>query len=223
MRSCCAVFQRQFRREVLTRIREPRSVIHTLLFFIMMLFFFPLSFTASPETLHELAPGLIWIALLFAALLSSEGLFQRAFEEGVLEQAYLSGESMVAMILAALCVQFCCIVLPVVLLCPLIGALFAFTPYEVGLFILSLLCGAPALFGLTALAGALGVGRIQKEMVTALLVLPLTVPIMIFGSAVMHAPHQGLGLLALLLVCSLLVEGLLPFAIVAILKLRLGD
>lgn len=223
MRLCYAVFQRQFRREVLTRIREPRSVIHTLLFFIMMLFFFPLSFTASPETLHELAPGLIWIALLFAALLSSESLFQRAFEEGVLEQAYLSGDSMVAMILAALAVQFFFIVLPVVLLCPLIGALFAFTPYEVGLFILSLLCGAPALFGLTALAGALGVGRIQKEMVTALLVLPLTVPIMIFGSAVMHASHQSLGLLALLLACSLLVEGLLPFAIVAILKLRLGD
>lgn len=225
MLSAAQVFKRQFKREVLVRFREPRLIVHALLFFLMMLAFFPLSFTASPQYLHNIAPGLIWIALLFAALLSSEGLFQQAFNEGVLEQAYLSGESMGVMIFASLFVQLVSILVPIFLFCPLIGLLFAFTPHEVGRLILSLLCGAPALFGLTALAGALSVGRVQKEIVTALLVLPLSIPLMIFGSAVMQIKSQEVvsGMIALLLACSLLAQGILPLTIAAILRLRLGD
>ena len=68
-------------------------------------------------------------------------------------------------------------------------------------------------------------GKLQKDMLSALLVLPLAVPLLIFGTAVMHQPNPAIvsGMLALLLACSLLAQGMLPWAIAAILRLRLGD
>lgn len=225
MISLWTCFQRQFKREMLLRLREPRLILNALLFFLMMLFFFPMSLSTTPQQLHEIAPGLIWIATLFSALLSSEHLFQAAFDEGVWAQAYLSGFPLACGVSASLLVHLSVILIPIFFICPFVAMLFAFTPLEVGRLVLSLLCGAPAMFGLTALSGALGVGRLQKDILSALLVLPLTVPLLIFGSGVMHQDSAAAisGMLALLLACSLLVQGMLPWAIAAILRLRLGD
>lgn len=220
------VFKRQAYFEWLLCWRQPRLLLQSVLFFAMMMFFFPMTLPASPKLLKEVGVGLIWIATLFAALLSAEGMFQRAFEEGCLEQAWVSGSSMTIMILATLVIHTLAHLLPILVLCPLLGALFNLPTQEIGIVVISLLLGAPALFGLTALAAALNVGRVQKTTLMALVVLPLTVPMMIFGSEATHLYQvQGtaMPIFALLAAFSLLCLGGLPLAIVSVLRLRFED
>lgn len=220
------VFKRQCHREVLLCVRQPRLLLQSVLFFVMMLLFFPMTLPASPQLLNEVGTGLVWIATLFAALLSAEGLFQRAFEEGLLELAHVSGQPLGIMILAKLVIHTSCILIPLVLLSPIEGVLFGNSMTETKALAISLTLGAPALFSLTALASAFNVGRVQRTTLMALIVLPLTVPVMIFGAAVMTLYKiQGavMGLYALLAAISLLCIGGLPFAIAAVLRLRFED
>jgi heme exporter protein B len=130
------------------------------------------------------------------------------------------------MIAAKLLIHTGCILLPIVILCPIEGLLFSNGITETKVLAISLFLGAPALFALTALAAAFNVGRVQRTTLMALIVLPLTVPVMIFGSAVMNLYQiQGavMGLYALLAAISLLCLAGLPFAIAAVLRLRFED
>src|SRR3990167_3607972 len=98
MNSFSRVFSRQCKRDALLSLRNPKDLLQSLLFFIMMLFFFPMTLPFSINMLEQIAGGLIWIALLFAVLLASENLFQIAFQEGVIEQAFVSGYSIFPMV-----------------------------------------------------------------------------------------------------------------------------
>ncbi len=226
MMSRCGVFFRQCRREWWLCKRQPRLMIHAFLFFVMMLVFFPLTLPPSSTLLREVGPGLLWVAALFAVLLSSEGLFQRAYEEGLIDQAFVSGEPMVIMVLATLLTQWVIMMLPMVLFFPLMSILYRFD-FMQGLSLLKgFLLGVPSLFLVAALAAALNVGRVQKTTLMALLVLPLVIPVMIFRSGIsrlqmMHG--QVSGILALLSAFFLLCLGSIPFAIVLILRLRFED
>ncbi|MCX7115931.1 MAG: heme exporter protein CcmB [Gammaproteobacteria bacterium] len=226
MMSCRAVFLRQCRREWGLCKKQPRLNLHAFLFFVMMLVFFPLTLPPSSTLLREVGPGLLWVAALFAVLLSSEGLFQRAYEEGLLEQAWVSGESMVMMVLATLLTQLVMMMFPMLLFFPIMGILYQFNVMELLCLLMGFLIGVPSLFFMAALAAALNVGRVQKTTLMALLVLPLVIPVMIFGSGVvrlqmMHG--QISGIIALLSAFFLLCLGSIPFAIVVVLRLRFED
>jgi heme exporter protein B len=219
-------FKRQSHHELLLCWRQPRLMLQSVLFFVMMMLFFPMTLPASPSLLKAVGVGLIWIACLFAALLAAEGLFQRAFEEGCLEQAQVSGQPMCVMILAVLLVHTMVHLVPIIILCPFICAFFDISGHEAFILAMSLLLGAPALFGLTALAAAFNVGRMQRTTLMALVVLPLTVPVMIFGASAIHLDQvQGTAnpLFAMLAAISLLCLGGLPLAIVGVLQLRFED
>jgi heme exporter protein B len=214
------------RYEFVLKIKQTQSLIQALLFFIMMLLFFPMSLPASAQILHQVGSGLIWIALLFVSLLASEGLFQRPFEDGRLEQWLVSGESLPALFLAIIIMHSCVLMLPIVLLCPWIMILYGADGSFCWVTMLSLVTGAPGLIGLTVLAAAFNVGRMPRTTFMALILLPLTLPIMIFGSSapsVFAVQGTAMPVYALLLAMSLMSLTGLPFAIAGVLRLRFED
>ncbi len=213
-------------REVVLQKRALRTVMNAGLFFVMVLLLFPLGFEASPLLLKKILPGLIWIAALFAFLLSAESVFQQESEDGVLEQWILSRVAMHTRIRTKLIVHWVSLMMPLVSLCFLIALLFDLNAFEMGVLILSLLCGTPALYVLCAFSAAFGLSLKNQGLFTALIVLPLTLPVMIFGGGVLTHAMQGLvvsGDLALLLAVSILAIWGLPYAISAVIRVGVAD
>jgi heme exporter protein B len=115
---------------------------------------------------------------------------------------------------------------PVLLFCPLLAVLFALNARETLVLMLVLLCGTPAMLFLCALTAAFGTGQKQKGVLMALVLLPLTIPVMIFGSSGLTSAMQGLpvaGCLAILLALSVVATGFLPFAIAGVIRIGFVD
>lgn len=221
-----SLLKRQLYREFIYYLRDPRQVVYGCLFFLMMLIFFPLTISAETSTLRMLAPGLIWIDVLFALFLSSEQLFQHDYDDGVIEQWLVSGESMYLWVSAKVFVHWCLNVISLLFLCPLISVFLHLSPYETFILMISLILGTPAILFLCALAAVFSTGLKQKGILMALIVFPLTVPVMIFGSSTLLSAMQGLpvqGYLAILLALSTLAIGFLPFAISAVVSISLSE
>lgn len=220
------LMRRQLHREFVFNCREPRQTIYSCLFFLMIVVFFPLTISTDPIVLRSFAPGLIWIDTLFAFFLSSEQLFGVDYHDGVIEQWLASGYPISLFVTAKILMHWCLTLIPIVLLCPLLAVLLNLNVHETVILILSLLCGTPAIMFLCALAAAFSTGLRQKGVLMALIVFPLTIPVLIFGSysltAAMHEePVQGF--IALLLAFSIIAAGLLPWAIGAVVGICLAE
>ncbi|WP_019216515.1 heme exporter protein CcmB, partial [Legionella tunisiensis] len=184
--------------------------------------------TMPPDVtlLRTVAPGLVWIAMLLAMLLASVGFFQQDYEDGVVEQWLISGYPLSVIVGAKVSVHWLLNLIPMLIFCPLLALLFNLTAYETIILLLSLIVGTPAILFLCALAAAFSAGMQQKGVLMALILLPLTIPVMVFGSGSLTAVMQGLpvsGYLALLLALSILAVGFLPFAIAAVIRISLAD
>jgi heme exporter protein B len=215
-----------FKREILLQRRALRSVVNASLFFLMVLLLFPLGFEANPQFLKKILPGLIWIAALFAFFLSAEGVFQQENENDVLEQWLLSSVPMHIRIRVKLLVHWMSLVIPLIGLCFLIALLFELKALEMGILMLSLLCGTPTLYLLCAFSAAFGLGLKSQGLLTALIVLPLTLPVMIFGGGVLTQAMRALpvsGHLAMLLAVAILSAWGLPYAISAVIRVGVAD
>jgi heme exporter protein B len=219
-------FGRQFKREFLVNIRQPRLLINSSLFFVMMTVFFPLTLPANAVIIRQVAPGLIWMAVLLAMLLASERLFQQDYEEGIIEQWLTSGFSLGLIVSAKLLLHWLLTIVPLLLFSPFLALLFGFSAREVMILAVSLITGTPAILYICALAAAFSTSMKHKGIFMALILLPLTVPIMIFGSSLLSATidsEQVLGHLALLLALSIISISFLPFAISSIIRISLAD
>lgn len=217
------LFKQQLSREWLLQVRELRQVFHSCLFFLMVMVFFPLTMPPVASLLRMVTPGLVWVALLLALLLSADRLFHVDAEDGVLEQWFVSGYPASVFVSAKITIHWLLTLLPILIFCPLLSVLYALNFYETSVMMLGLFCGTPALLGLCALAAAFCTGLQQKGMVMALILLPLTIPILIFGSGALNAAMLDLpvsGYLALLLAMSLVAFCTLPFAIASVLRIN---
>lgn len=226
MKSLPCVFLQAWQREMVLHWRQPRYVVQACLFFILLTVFFPLTLRPEPEVLRMVAPGIVWVGMLFALLLSAERLFHQDYEEGVLEQWLVSGYPLPVLITGKVIAHWLVNCGVVLLFCPLLGILFYLTGYEIAVLCLSLLCGTPAIVFLCALAAVCSAGIQQRGVLMALILLPLTIPVMIFGSGAVTAAMQGLpvtGYWSLLLALSLVAFGLLPFAIAGVARISLVD
>lgn len=224
--SLSTLFSRQFQREFLLHLRQPRLLLHSSLFFLMVSVFFPLTMPAETSILRTVAPGLVWIAMLLAMLLTSVGVFQQDYEDGVIEQWLISSYPLSVIIAAKLIVHWLLNLLPMLIFCPLLALLFSFNWQEMVILMVSLIVGTPAILFLCGLAAAFSAGMQQKGVLMALVLLPLTVPVMVFGSGTLTTVMQGLpvgGYLAILLALSILAAGFLPFAIAAVIRISLVD
>lgn len=209
-------FKHQCAREWDLYLGQPRLIINSSLFFLMIVVFFPLTMPADPELLRTLASGLIWIALLFAFFLSAENLFQQEQDDGVLTQWILSGSPLVLFISAKILIHWILNILAILLLLPVYALLFGLTFHETLILSASLVLGSPTIILLCALSASFGLEIKQKSTLMALVLFPLTLPIIIFGSATTTAAMQGLdttGYLALLLGMSMFSGALVPIAL----------
>ncbi len=226
MSSGTLLFIKQFKRELLIQMRQIRYLVNSCLFFLMLLFIFPLTIRPEVQLMRTIAPGLIWMAILLSMLLSAERLFQQDYDQGVVEQWLVSGEPLSIIVGAKALAHWLFNLLPLLLLSPLIAVLFSFSAWETWILILSLLAGTPALLFLCAMAAAFGVGVNQKGALMALILLPLTLPLLIFGSGTLNIAMQGMpvnGYLALLLAMSTIAVGFLPLAIAGVMRISQAD
>lgn len=209
-------------RERCIQLRQARGLLNAFLLFCMILIFFPLILPADPILLREVFPGLVWIALLFSFFLSAEHLFQYEEEAGVLDQWLISDQPLHLRIRAKLIVHWVAHILPVGLSIPFFMILFHITAGEVLILLAVLVLGSPVLLLFCALAATFSTQIQQKGILMALIILPLTLPVMILGSGTIHKAMQNLavnGEIALLFAMSLTAFLCLPWVMAGALRI----
>ncbi len=160
-------------------------------FFLVAGSLFPLGIGPEPHILRQIAAGVVWVCALLAAMLSVTHLFTGDHADGSLEQLLLSGQSPVVVAAAKAAAHWTVTGLPLVLVAPLFGLLFGLAPLSLGVLTLSLLLGTPVLSLLGALGAALTLGLRSAGVLVILLVLPLSVPTLIFGTGAVAAVDGG--------------------------------
>ncbi|SEH95076.1 MULTISPECIES: heme exporter protein CcmB [Gammaproteobacteria] len=210
------------RRELILALRRRSDIVNPLAFFLMVAVMFPLAVSPEPKFLAQVAPGVIWVAALLACLLSADGIFRSDFDDGSLEQILVSPQPLVLVVLAKVLSHWIISGFCLALMSPLL-AMMLFLPSEgLGALILSLLLGTPTLSLLGAIGAGLTVGLRKGGILISLLILPLYIPVLIFGAGTVQAGAMGLpiaGYLALLGALLVLSMMLAPFAIAAALKI----
>lgn len=210
------------RRDLLLIARQPAELINPLVFFVLVVALFPLGVSPEASILSQTAAGVIWVAAMLATLLSLELLFKLDHEDGSLEQLLLAPYPSWSLVLAKVMVHWLVSGLPLVLLSPLIASMLFLPSQALPSLMLSLLVGTPTLSLLGAIGAALVTGVRGGGMLLTLLILPLYVPVIIFGAASVAAGAQGLpidgymALLGAMLVFALMIT---PWAASAALKL----
>ena len=164
-------------------LRNPSSFLNPLLFFVISISLFPIAISPESQTLSNIAPGIIWVTVMLSALLSLNTLFHFDYENGILEQMVISHHSLALILLAKTTTHWILTGLPIILLSPLVGTVL-FLDYEsILILMLTLLIATPCLSLIGAIGASLIVGIKNSGMLLSLLVLPLYVPILIFGTS----------------------------------------
>lgn len=203
-------------RDLLVTARHRADAVTGLVFFIVVASLFPLGVGSETRLLREIGPGVVWVAALLASLLSLPRLFVADHADGTLEQLLLRPQPLALLALAKVAGHWLTTGLPLVLVSPLLGLQYGLDPGAIGVLVLSLLVGTPVLSLLGAVAAALALGLRGSGVLTALIVLPLNAPLLIFGSGVVQAQMAGLPVDGLFSVLgALLAIGLVtvPFAL----------
>jgi len=218
------VFLAQLRREALVSLRSLTESLNPLVFLFLAATLFALGVGGDPDTLGQLAGAIVWVLVLLATLLTLEALFRRDYEDGTLEQLVLLGRPAFVPILAKLAVQWGLSGLAMTLLTPVVGLMLYLPTDVLGIAMLTLVAGSPALTLLGAVAAALTVGLRRGGVLLALLALPLFVPTLIFGAGAVSLAMAGVDVSAQiywLLAISMLALTVAPFGVVAALKISL--
>ena len=219
-----AVMLAVLRREVSLALRQKGEVLTPLVFFVVIASLFPLGVGPESALLLRMAPGVLWVSALLAAMLSLQRLFATDYADGSLEQMVLSATPLPMLAAAKALSHFLLSGLPLVLMAPVLGLQFGLDGRALGILMLSLLLGTPTLSLIGGIGAALTLGVRGAGVLLSLLVLPLYIPVLIFGAGAVEADAAGLGagghlsLLAALLVLSLFFA---PFATTAALKISL--
>lgn len=180
------------RRDLLLARRRRVEALLPLGFFVVAAGLFPLGVGPEPQTLRAIGPGVVWVCALLAAMLSVTQMFSGDDQDGSLEQMLLSGEPLLLLVLGKVLAQWLTSALPLVLASPLIGLMFGLDLPAIGALVLGLLLGTPVLCLLGAVGAALTLGLRSGAALVFLLVLPLTVPTLIFGTGAVAAVDSGL-------------------------------
>lgn len=187
-----SAFVALIKRDLMLSYRHRNELLNPLLFFVIVVTLFPLGTSPEKELLQTMAPGVIWVAALLAAMLSLDSLFKADYEDGTLEQLLLSQHSNALLVLAKIFSHWLVTGVPIILLAPLLG-LFMFLPAEgIKTLMLTLLLGTPILSLVGAIGMGLTLGLNRGGMLLSLLVLPLYIPVLIFSASAVDASLAGL-------------------------------
>ena len=211
-------------RELAMGMRQKGEVLTPLVFFIVIASLFPLGVGPESALLLRMAPGVLWVSALLAAMLSLQRMFASDYADGSLEQMLLSSTPLALLVAAKALSHFLLSGLPLVLVAPVLGLQFGLDGPALGILMLSLLLGTPTLSLIGSIGASLTLGVRGAGVLLSLLILPLYIPVLIFGAGAVEAYASGLGpgghlsLLAALLVLALFFA---PLATTAALKISL--
>lgn len=219
-----ALARAQARRDLALVWRRRGDAAQPLLFALMVVALFPMALGADPPLLARMAPGVVWVAVLLAGLLTLDALYRGDLEDGSLEQMLLSPAPLAWLLAVRVAVHWATTALPLVLLAPLLGELLYLPRELLPVLLVSLALGTPLLSLLGAVVAALTVGIRRSGMLLALLALPLFLPVLVFGAGSVMAAAQGLpwqGALLLLAAGLVLALVLAPLAAAAAIRIAL--
>ena len=210
------------KRDLLLAYRRRADVLTAVFFFVIVASLFPLGVSPEPALLRMIAPGVLWVAALLSCLLSLGRVFTADYQDGVLEQMVLIPHPLTVLILAKVFAHWLVSGLPVVVLSYVIGIQFGLEGGALGVLALSLLLGTPTLSLIGSIGAALTLGVRGSGLLVALLVLPLFIPVLIFGAGAVSGTVSGIGAeanLSLLGAALMLALPLAPWATAAAVRI----
>jgi heme exporter protein B len=214
------------RRELKLALRRPAELANPLVFFLLVVSLFPFAVSPEASDLAKIAPGVLWVAALFANMLTLELFYRGDFEDGSLEQLLLVSRSPALVALSKAVAQWLLCGFPLLLLSPVLAVTLALPVDAWPALLASLLLGTPVFCLIGSVGMSLTVGLRRGAILLALLVLPLLIPVLIFGASAVTAATQGLpynGQLALLGALLMFALALAPFAAGAALKVSVSS
>ena len=208
-------------RDLRLAVRHWDQVIQPLIFFAIITTLFPLAISPALDELRRIAPGVVWVAAMLASLLALESLFRPDVEDGTMEQWVLAGQPLSLLLLAKVVTHWLLTGLPLVLMSPLVGTALGMPQSVWPVLMATLALGTGSLSMLGGIGAALTVGVRRGSVLLALLVLPLEMPVLIFGARAVDLAMHGeavAGPLNLLAAVLLLFVSLGPFAMAAAMR-----
>jgi len=181
------------RRDVTLAWRRRTDLFTTLIFFVIVIALFPLGIGPELDTLRLIAPGVMWVGALLASMLALEQLFSADHRDGSLEQLLLTPQPLGVIVLGKVIAHWLITGLPLVVLAPVLGLQYDMNAESLKIMVVALLLGTPTLSLLGAIGAALTLGLRTGGILVALLVLPLYIPVLIFGAGAVEATASGLG------------------------------
>ena len=178
-------------RDLILAWRRRADVLATLFFFVMVVSLFPLSMEPDSRLLRVIAPGVVWVAALLASMLSLGRLFANDHVDGTLEQMLLTPQPLYLIVLGKVLAQWLVSEVPLVLVAPIVGVQFGLSSSTLLVLMVSLLIGTPVLSLIGAIGAALTLGLRGSGVLIALLVLPLYIPVLVFGAGAVAATING--------------------------------
>ena len=212
------------RRDLLVAFRRRAELMNPILFYVIVVTLFPLGVSPDKTFLSQLAPGVVWVTALLAALISMESIFRQDFDDGSVEQLFLSQHPPTVLILGKVIAHWLITGLPMLVIVPVMALLLYIPQQALPTLFLTILIGTPILSLIGAIGVALTAGLRGGGVLLGLLVLPLYIPVLIFASGAVSAAIEGLsysGHLAMLGAGLILALVLAPLAISGSLKISM--
>ena len=222
--STFSILYRILARDIKVALRRQSDVMAVFFFFIIAASLFPLGSGADPKLLSAMAPSVLWVTALLSCMLSLSRMFASDYADGTLEQMMLSNQPAVLIVLMKILAHWMLSGLPLVLVAPLIGLQFNLGSAELQILAVSLLMGTLALSLIGSIGAALTLGIRGSGVLIAILVLPLYIPVLVFGAGAVNAvsigmsPNGALSLLGAVLAMTLVFA---PLASAAALRIAL--
>ena len=179
------------RRDLSLVIRQGSDAFVVLIFFVVTVTLFPLGVGPDPLILQNLASGIVWVSALLAAMLSLDRLFQTDYDDGSLELLVLSPYPLELVVLCKCLVHWLTTGLPIMVISPVLALMLNIKTGAFLYLISSMALGTPIISLLGAVGAALVLGSRRSGVLIALLIIPLTIPILLFGVAAIQAATEG--------------------------------
>lgn len=219
-------FMAMLRRDFALAWRSRGDLVNPLGFFVMVVALFPLGMSPDPALLAQVGPGLVWVAALLAVLLSLENLFRGDRDDGALEQVLMSATPLPLLVLARVLAHVITVGAPLVVISPMLALMLNVQGDAFVALLAGLALGVPVLCMVGAIGAALTTGLARGGVLVALIVLPLYVPVLVFGAGAAYAAGLGLpfaGQLAILGALLAFSVALAPFAIAGALRISVSQ
>jgi len=199
-------------RDLLLALRRRADIANTLVFFVIVTSLFPFGVGPEANLLRAVGPGVLWVAALLASMLALSRMFAADYADGTLEQLLLAPEPLAVLVAGKIFAHWLVTGLPLVLIAPLLALQFGMPVDAMITLVASLLLGTPALSLIGAIGAALTLGVRGSGVLTALLVLPLYIPVLILGAGAVDAAAAGMDASAHLMLLGALLTFAAAFA-----------